>query len=396
MLIEKDINMDVVDEPKCEINSWDDMNLRDNVLRGIYAYGFEKPSDIQKKAILPIISGRDLIAQAQSGSGKTGAFSISTLQKIDTSKSYTQALILVPTHELAKQITEVIKQLGRFMEGLRVKTLIGGTSIREDVRDMDANPPHIIIGCTGRVYDMFQKRFVITTDIKLLILDEADEMLSQGFGAQIKDMFQYYFSENLQVALFSATMPIEMLRLTERFMRTPQKIIVKKEDLSLQCIQQFFVAMRDDEMKYETLKDLFSAISSSKCIIYCNSVRRVIMLYEAMKRDQFSVCHIHSNMDKEERYRVLSHFRTGDSRVLISSDITSRGIDIQQVSTVINFDIPRSVYTYLHRIGRGGRWGRKGFAINFLTKPEIRDIKRIESFYNINIEELPSNFNGQI
>lgn len=388
--------MDVVDESKCEINSWDDMNLRDNVLRGIYAYGFEKPSDIQKKAIVPIVSGRDLIAQAQSGSGKTGAFSISTLQKIDTSKSYTQALILVPTHELAKQITDVIQQLGKFIEGLRVKTLIGGTSIREDVRDMDENPPHIIVGCTGRVYDMFQKRFVITTDIKLLILDEADEMLSQGFGAQIKDMFQYYFSEDLQVALFSATMPIEMLRLTERFMRNPQKIIVKKEDLSLQCIQQFFVAMRDDEMKYETLKDLFSAISSSKCIIYCNSVRRVIMLYEAMKRDQFSVCHIHSSMNKTERYSILSHFRTGDSRVLISSDITARGIDIQQVSTVINFDIPRSVYTYLHRIGRGGRWGRKGFAINFLTKPEIRDIKRIESFYNINIEELPANFNGQI
>ena len=388
--------MDVVDESKCEINSWDDMNLRDSVLRGIYAYGFEKPSDIQKKAIVPIVSGRDLIAQAQSGSGKTGAFSISTLQKIDTSKSYTQVLILVPTHELAKQITDVIQQLGKFIEGLRVKTLIGGTSIREDVRDMDENPPHIIVGCTGRVYDMFQKRFVITTDIKLLILDEADEMLSQGFGAQIKDMFQYYFSEDLQVALFSATMPIEMLRLTERFMRNPQKIIVKKEDLSLQCIQQFFVAMRDDEMKYETLKDLFSAISSSKCIIYCNSVRRVIMLYEAMKRDQFSVCHIHSSMNKTERYSILSHFRTGDSRVLISSDITARGIDIQQVSTVINFDIPRSVYTYLHRIGRGGRWGRKGFAINFLTKPEIRDIKRIESFYNINIEELPANFNGQI
>ena len=377
--------MEFVDHTK-----WDSMNLKDDLLRGIYAYGFENPSNIQKQAIPILIDNRDLIAQAQSGCGKTGAFSIATLQQIDLSLNQTQALILVPTHELAKQIAGVIQQIGSFMQGLRVKTLIGGTNIRDDVRDMDKHTPHIIIGCVGRVYDMFQKRYVMTTEIRLLILDEADEMLSRGFNAQIKDMFQYYFSETIQVGLFSATVPNEMLRLSGNFMRSPERISVKREELSLKCIEQYFVASVNDDTKYDTLKDLFGSISASKCIVYCNSVNRVVTLYESMMRDGFSVCHIHSNMEKTQRYETLSHFRTGDSRVLISSDITARGIDIQQVSVVVNFDIPRSVYTYLHRIGRGGRWGRKGTAINFVTKYDIQDMRRIESYYQIDIKELSS------
>lgn len=388
--------MDIIQNNVKEVAKWDDMDLKDEVLRGIYAYGFENPSDIQKKAIMPMIQKKDLIAQAQSGSGKTGTFTISTLQMIDVTKPCTQALILAPTHELAKQITSVIQNIGQYLDGLVVKTLIGGTSIRDDVRSMDQNPPHVIVGCTGRVFDMFQKKYIITSDIKLLILDEADEMLSQGFGSQIKDMFQFYFSESLQVALFSATMPPEMLQLTDKFMQHPVRIMVKKEDLSLQCIQQFYVALLNDDNKYDTLKDLFSVISSSKCIIYCNSVRRVVTLYESMLRDGFSVCHIHSNMEKSERYDVFNQFRNGDARVLISSDITARGIDVQQVSTVINFDIPRNVHTYLHRIGRGGRWGRKGFAINFVTKQDVGDIRRIESHYDIHINELPANYNGKV
>lgn len=377
--------MEFVDHTK-----WDSMNLKDDLLRGIYAYGFENPSNIQKQAIPILIDNRDLIAQAQSGCGKTGAFSIATLQQIDLSLNQTQALILVPTHELAKQIAGVIQQIGSFMQGLRVKTLIGGTNIRDDVRDMDKHTPHIIVGCVGRVYDMFQKRYVMTTEIRLLILDEADEMLSRGFNAQIKDMFQYYFSETMQVGLFSATVPNEMLRLSGNFMRSPERISVKREELSLKCIEQYFVASANDDTKYDTLKDLFGSISASKCIVYCNNVNRVVKLYESMMRDGFSVCHIHSNMEKTQRYETLSHFRTGDSRVLISSDITARGIDIQQVSVVVNFDIPRSVYTYLHRIGRGGRWGRKGTAINFVTKYDIQDMRRIESYYQIDIKELSS------
>jgi translation initiation factor 4A len=384
-----------------EIRNWDDMDLKHELLRGIFAYGFEVPSEIQKKAILPIISGKDVIAQAQSGSGKTGSFSIGILQKIDVSISKTQALILAPTHELAKQIAVVIKSLGCNLgnekeQKLYVKTLLGGTSIREDVQNMRENVPHIVVGCVGRVFDMLSKGHILGQDIDMFVLDEADEMLSKGFGEQIRDMFQLFFRDNIQVVLFSATMPTDILRLTSQFMREPIKIMMKPEELNLKCIQQYYIAVQNDYIKFEVLKDLFSVISVSKCIIYCNSVRRVQELFFIMQKEGFSVISIHSSMEKEEREKVFAQFRYGDARVLISSDITARGIDIQQVSTVINYDIPKCIHNYLHRIGRSGRWGRKGFAINLVTKQDIYDLHAIEKHYGITIDELPSNFTGTV
>jgi len=380
-----------------EIRNWDDMDLKHELLRGIYAYGFEIPSEIQKKAILPIKDGKDVIAQAQSGSGKTGSFSIGILQRIDISLNKTQALILAPTHELAKQIAAVIVALGsHFERKWNVKTLLGGTSIREDVQQMRENVPHIVVGCVGRVFDMLSKGHIIGQDLDMFVLDEADEMLSKGFGEQIRDMFQMFFRDTIQVVLFSATMPPDILRLTSQFMRDPTKIMMKPEELNLKCIQQFYVAVQNDFVKFEVLKDLFSAISVSKCIIYCNSVRRVQELFFTMQKEGFSVVNIHSSMEKAEREHVFAQFRHGDARVLISSDITARGIDIQQVSTVINYDIPKCVHNYLHRIGRSGRWGRKGFAINLVTKQDIYDMHAIEKHYAITIEELPSNFTGSV
>ena len=380
-----------------EIRNWDDMDLKHELLRGIYAYGFEIPSEIQKKAILPIKDGKDVIAQAQSGSGKTGSFSIGILQRIDISLNKTQALILAPTHELAKQIATVIESLGsHFERKWNVKTLLGGTSIREDVQQMRENVPHIVVGCVGRVFDMLSKGHIIGQDLDMFVLDEADEMLSKGFGEQIRDMFQMFFRDTIQVVLFSATMPPDILRLTSQFMRDPVKIMMKPEELNLKCIQQFYVAVQNDFVKFEVLKDLFSAISVSKCIIYCNSVRRVQELFFTMQKEGFSVVNIHSSMEKAEREHVFAQFRHGDARVLISSDITARGIDIQQVSTVINYDIPKCVHNYLHRIGRSGRWGRKGFAINLVTKQDIYDMHAIEKHYAITIEELPSNFTGSV
>lgn len=387
----------IKDNNTFEIRNWDDMDLKHELLRGIYAYGFEIPSEIQKKAIIPITKGNDVIAQAQSGSGKTGSFSIGILQRIDLSLNKTQALILAPTHELAKQIAVVIQSLGsHFDKPLQVKTLLGGTSIREDVQQMRENVPHIVVGCVGRVFDMLSKGHIVGQDIDIFVLDEADEMLSKGFGEQIRDMFQLFFRDTIQVVLFSATIPPDILRLTSQFMREPVKIMMKPEELNLKCIQQFYVAVQNDYVKFEVLKDLFSAISVSKCIIYCNSVRRVQELFFTMQKDGFSVVNIHSSMEKEEREKVFAQFRYGDARVLISSDITARGIDIQQVSTVINYDIPKCVHNYLHRIGRSGRWGRKGFAINLVTKQDIYDLHAIEKHYAITIDELPSNFSGSV
>lgn len=371
--------------------NWDKMLLSDGILRGIYGYGFEKPSEIQRRSIPAVMSGKDTIAQAQSGMGKTGAFSIGTLSRIDTAEDKIQAIIMAPTHELVKQISLVIESLGSKMDQpVRVKTIIGGTSIQEDAKSIQEMAPHVIVGTAGRVYDMIRRKYLQMRDIRIMVLDEADEMLSQGFKDQIYNIFQA-LGKDAQIAVFSATMPDSMLDMTKRFMRDPVHISIPVEQLNLECIKQYYVALRNDYMKFETLKDLFSLISISQCIIYCNSVRRVADLHKAMLEDGFSVGCIHSSMDKAEREREFAAFRSGKYRVLISSNVTARGIDIQQVSVVINFDIPKCVHTYLHRIGRSGRWGRKGMAINFVTQHDIYLMRKIETHYHISIDELPAN-----
>ena len=385
----------VAEEVIKEIDTWDDLEIPSELLRGIYAYGFEKPSEIQKKSIAPILAGRDVIAQAQSGMGKTGAFSIGTLGRIDVSKPKVQAILMAPTHELVKQTNSVIKALGSMLPGLRVKTLIGGTSIQEDADEIRDSCPHVIVGCAGRIHDMFRRRYLSGRDIRIMVLDEADEMLSQGFQQKIHQIFQF-MPQDLQVVLFSATLPPEILEITKEFMRNPIRITMEAEKLNLECITQYYIALRHDGDKYDTLKDLFSVISVNQTIIYCNSIHRVTDLYKAMTDEGFSVCYIHSSMDKVERDKAFQSFRTGGFRVLISSDITARGIDVQQVSTVINFDITRCPHKYLHRIGRSGRWGRKGMAINFVTRQDTETMRRIERHYGIEIKELPANFSGEI
>ena len=378
-----------------EINTWDDLGLNTQLLRSIYSYGFENPSPIQKRAIFPMINGNDIIAQAQSGTGKTGAFTISTLQLINTKVNSTQAMILSPTRELSRQTYEVIKNLSSLIKELRVMLLIGGTSTDENASELKKNPPHIIVGCTGRVHDMIRRQYINAKALKLIVLDEADEMLSAGFKEQVYNIFQH-LNNNIQVALFSATLPSELSALTDKFMRDPVKILVKSEQLTLEGISQFKVQIDDDRQKYATLKDLYNHISMSQCIIYCNSVKRVQDLYEAMCEDDFPVCCIHSSMEKDDRANSYNEFKSGKYRVLISSNVTARGIDIQQVSTVINFDIPKDINTYLHRIGRSGRWGRKGIGINFITRRDFRKLKEIEQHYDLIIDDLPANFSDNI
>ena len=371
-----------------QINIWDDLNLKETLLRGIYSCGFEKPSEIQKRAILPIITGNDVIAQAQSGTGKTGAFTISTLQCIDTELNETQAIIIAPTRELASQIFKVLNTLSVFFTNLKTHLLVGGTSVQTDIDTLTNNKPHVVVGCSGRIFDMIKRRHLNMNTIKLFILDEADEMLSQGFKEQIHTIFQY-FNDNIQVAIFSATLPRDVLQLTDKFMKSPVNITMKRENLSLEGIQQHFIAVNSDEQKFDVLKQLFDTLTISQSIIYTNNVKRVADLYDAMIREEYPVCCIHSGMDKQQRAESFNAFRDGKYRVLISSDVTARGIDIQQVGTVINFDVPNCVHNYLHRIGRSGRWGRKGLAINFITQQDVHLMKRVETHYNITITELP-------
>jgi translation initiation factor 4A len=378
----------VFDSTENVIFNWDELPLEPNILRGIFAHGFEKPSPIQQRAIKPIIEGRDVIAQAQSGTGKTATFTVGALQNVNVAESTTQVLILSPTRELSTQTSKVVSNIGSFMNGLKIQTLFGGASIEEGSSFSSKNIPHIICGCPGRVYDLLRRDRISSKTIKLFILDEADEMLSSGFKEQVYNIFQY-LNNDVQVCLFSATLPEGINTIIQKIMRNPVRICVKREQLTLEGISQYYIAVDDDRQKYITLKNFFSFINLSHTIIYCNSIKRVQDLYEAMCEDGFPVCRIHSNMDKSLRDKAFNDFRNGTTRFLISSNVTARGIDIQQVSVVINFDLPKCVHTYLHRIGRSGRWGRKGVGINFITRRDIIQLKRIEEHYSSQINEMP-------
>lgn len=383
-------NKEDVFDSSYEISSWEELDIDPNILRGIYAYGYEKPSPIQRKAIRPIIAGKDIIGQAQSGTGKTATFSIGALSMLRLNEQNTQILVLSPTRELTMQTAKVFESIGGMMPGLKVQTAFGGSIVEESNGFSSKNVPHILCGCPGRVFDMIRRDRLSCKHLRLVVIDEADEMLSSGFKEQVYGIFQN-FNNDIQVALFSATLPPNIFAITDKLMRDPVSICVKAEQLTLEGISQFYVAVDDDRQKYATLKHIFSYLTVSQCIIYCNSVKRVADLYDAMREDDFPVCCIHSGMEKPAREASISDFRNGKSRVLISSNVTARGIDIQQVSIVINFDIPKDVHTYLHRIGRSGRWGRKGVGINFITRRDIAKLKEIEQYYSSEIREMPAN-----
>uniref|UniRef100_A0A672GP12 RNA helicase n=1 Tax=Salarias fasciatus TaxID=181472 RepID=A0A672GP12_SALFA len=354
------------------VDSFDEMVLHETLLRGIYAYGFEKPSAIQQRAIIPCIKGYDVIAQAQSGTGKTATFAISILQQIDVELKGTQALVLAPTRELAQQV-------GRRR-----------TNIRSEVQKLQAESPHIVVGTPGRVFDMLTRKNLSSKHIRMFVLDEADEMLSRGFKDQIYEIFQK-LSCNTQVVLLSATMPADVLEVTKKFMREPVRILVKKEELTLEGIRQFYINVEKEEWKLDTLCDLYETLTITQAVIFINTRRKVDWLTEKMHGRDFTVSALHGDMDQKERDLIMREFRSGSSRVLITTDLLARGIDVQQVSLVINYDLPTNRENYIHRIGRGGRFGRKGVAINMVTDEDKRTLRDIETFYNTTIEEMPMN-----
>jgi len=369
------------------IDHFDNMQLKEKLLRGVYAYGFERPSAIQQRAIRPLALGRDVIAQAQSGTGKTATFAIGILQQIDTSKLECQALILAPIRELAQQIQKVLVNIGDYLE-VRCHACIGGTRVRDDIAKLQAGV-HVLVGTPGRVYDMLCRRHLRPDHIKIFVLDEADEMLSRGFTDQIYDIFKAIPS-SVQVGLFSATMPDEALKMTQQFMKNPVQILVKRDELTLEGIKQFFVLVNKEDWKFETLCDLYETLNITQAVIFCNTRRKVDWLTDKMRGREFTVSSTHGEIDQKERDAILNEFRTGSSRVLITTDLLARGIDVQQVSLVINYDLPKNPENYIHRIGRSGRFGRKGVAINFIVEEDQAALNELEKFYNTSIEPMPA------
>ncbi|KAJ4894061.1 DEAD-box ATP-dependent RNA helicase 2 [Raphanus sativus] len=370
------------------ITNFNDMGIKEDVLRGVYEYGFEKPSAIQQRAVMPILQGRDVIAQAQSGTGKTSMIALSVCQIVDTSSREVQALILSPTRELASQTEKTIQAIG-LHANIQAHACIGGKSVGEDIRKLE-NGVHVVSGTPGRVCDMIKRRSLRTRAIKLLILDESDEMLSRGFKDQIYDVYRY-LPPDLQVCLVSATLPHEILEMTSKFMTEPVKILVKRDELTLEGIKQFFVAVEKEEWKFDTLCDLYDTLTITQAVIFCNTKRKVDWLSEKMRTNNFTVSSMHGDMPQKERDEIMNQFRSGDSRVLITTDVWARGIDVQQVSLVINYDLPNNRELYIHRIGRSGRFGRKGVAINFVKSDDIKILRDIEQYYSTQIDEMPMN-----
>ena len=368
------------------VETFDELNLKSELLRGIYGYGFEKPSLIQQRAILPIIEQNDVIAQAQSGTGKTAAFAIGTLQLIEPEKDEIQCLVLSPTRELANQTSIVYQFLGEYL-GIKVCLIIGGIRLGTSIDKLNEGP-QILVGSPGRVLDLIKRKRISLSYLKTFVLDEADEMLSKGFLDTIKEIISL-IPTTTNILLFSATMPKDIVEMTTKFMKEPKKILLKNEELTLEGIKQYYVYLKKED-KLDVLLQIYRGIEIAQAIIYCNTKKTVDYVSEALKTKGHQISAIHGDLKQIERDNIMKDFRSGVTRVLITTDLLARGIDVYQVSLVINYEMPREKETYIHRIGRSGRFGRKGNAINFVTPPEKEQLEEIQNFYNTNIEQLPT------
>jgi len=354
--------------------------------------GFECPSPIQEESIPIALAGRNILARAKNGTGKTASFLIPALEKVDPTKKYIQAIILVPTRELALQTSQVCKELGKYMEGLQVMVSTGGTTLKDDiVRLMQG--VHILVATPGRVWDLAQKGVAKLGQCTYLVMDEADKLLSPEFKPAVEKIITYLPKEK-QVLLFSATFPITVKDFKDKFLEDPHEINLMDE-LTLKGVTQYY-AFVDERQKVHCLNTLFSKLDINQSIIFCNSVTRVELLAKKITELGFSSFYIHAKMLQEHRNRVFHDFRNGACRNLVSSDLFTRGIDIKAVNVVINFDFPKNSETYLHRIGRSGRYGHLGLAINLITYDDRFNLYKIEKELNTKIEPIPGEIDKRL
>ena len=383
---------------------------QDDLLRGVYGHGFEKPSAIQARA-LPAILGdlpasasgsdapspsapsrrrRDVIAQAQSGTGKTSMIALASCALADPRKPDCQVLILSPTRELATQTERAATALGEHA-AVKVLAAVGGGSAARDARELEGGGRHVVSGTPGRVFDLIQRGALKTAKVQTLVLDEADELLAQGFRDQIFDIYRR-LPASTQTVLVSATLPRDVLEMAEKFMAAdPLRILMRRDNLTLDGIRQFSVRVEKEEWKFETLCDLYDSLTISQAVVFCNSRKKVDWLTGQLRKSNFTVASMHGDLPQRERDSVMTTFRSGESRVLVTTDVWARGIDVAQVSLVVNYDLPPRREAYLHRIGRSGRFGRKGVAISFATDDDLRALREIEAFYKMRIPDLPAN-----
>lgn len=406
--------MEDEDEDKDKDNqyctSFDNINLKEYTLRGIYAYGWEKPSNIQKQSLIKLLSGKDIILQASAGAGKTGVFAIGALEKVDLNLKDLQVLIISPTRELSIQTYNIICKLACFSQisialhrgcGNKFRTEEKITGVEKasgyiSYGVAEKYKEQIIIATPGRLLDLLQRKFLNLFQSKLIILDEADELLSASneFIVTIKEIFHFLnYPNTFQTIVVSATLPPDVLELINKITIDPIKILVKNEDLALEGIKQYYVVLDNEEDKLLCLIDIYSTLSIQQSIIFVNRKDKIDYINKKMLENGFTVSCIYGTMSQLERDTIMESFRKGNTRVLISTDLIARGIDVHSVSTIFNYDLPYNKYNYIHRIGRSGRYGRKGIAINFVLEPsgnKPKSIIELENFYNCIIDPLPN------
>ncbi|RFN51858.1 ATP-dependent rna helicase eif4a [Fusarium flagelliforme] len=364
--------------------SFDAMAHESNLLRGVYAYGFENPSAIQRRAIKPMIEGHHVIAQAQSKTGKTVAFCISILQRIDPSVKVCQALVLAPSRDLAQEIHKVIDAIGDFMD-IHTHVCKGP---REDVEVLK-DGPQIVIGTPGRVQNMIQCGLLRIDNTKMFVLDDADEMLARGFDEQIQDTFSL-LPQSAQVILVSTTMPEDVLAIAAKSKRDFVRIIVKGEPI-IEGVKQFYIAAENEDSKVDILSRMYETMGSFQTIIFCSTRKRLEWLTDKLTARGLTVSSMHGDMDAVHRCKIMEEFRSGSSRILIATDLLARGIGVQEVLLIVNFDLPSQPDKYMYRVGWGGRPSRKGVAINLATDNDMSMMREIEQYYGTHIEMMPEN-----
>jgi len=365
-------------------NEFEDYYLKRELLMGIFEAGFEKPSPIQEESIPIALTGRDILARAKNGTGKTAAFVIPTLEKVDTAKNEIQALLLVPTRELALQTSQVCKTLGKHMN-VQVMVSTGGTTLKDDIMRLSENV-HILVGTPGRILDLAGKGVANLRNCTTFVMDEADKLLSPEFSPLIDQIFEY-LPKPRQIMLYSATFPLIVKSFKDKYMTRPYEINLMDE-LTLKGVTQYY-AFVEERQKLHCLNTLFSKLQINQSIIFCNSTNRVELLAKKITELGYSCFYSHARMLQSHRNRVFHDFRNGVCRNLVCSDLLTRGIDIQAVNVVINFDFPKNAETYLHRIGRSGRFGHFGLAINLITYEDRFNLYRIEQELGTEIQPIP-------
>jgi ATP-dependent RNA helicase DDX6/DHH1 len=390
-LPEKDTRFQTTDVTATRGQEFEDYFLKRELLMGIFEKGFERPSPVQERSIPIILQNRNVLARAKNGTGKTAAFIIPCLEKTDTAKSWIQVLILVPTRELALQTSSVVRELGKHMN-IECMVSTGGTSLKDDIMRLYSTV-HILVGTPGRILDLASKGVADLAQCRTVIMDEADKLLSPEFQPLLEQLITLT-APNRQVCLFSATFPVTIKAFKDKFITNPYEINLM-DDLTLKGITQYYAFVKERQ-KVHCLNTLFSKLEINQSVIFCNSVNRVELLAKKITELGYSCFYIHAKMQQNHRNRVFHEFRQGATRHLVSSDLFTRGIDIQSVNVVINFDFPKTSETYLHRIGRAGRFGHLGLAVNLITYDDRHNLYRIESELATEIRPIPATIEREL